>query len=336
MTGGGRSHITLISAYLPASNSKHVTEDLKNLFQWVEQLEGEIILGADLNAHHDSWSPEFPECPRGKLISQITMDSKMILLNDGSPTMCLAPGNRRSAIDLTWVTEGLARKAKWEVLDEEFGSAHLTIRIGIGDEIPLIEKTSKRVNQDRVIKSLNEMRPQYIYNPEEMQEIFEETLEKASYIVKNKKGNYLKRWWNNELALLYNGKREALRRYNRNKTQNNYVDLQKRRAMFKKEFRKTKRAYIKDLSEKIDETTPPKQVWNIVKGIDTNLNGNHRKSTELSYEKGAEFMNYYFGNKLSPVSCPKVETERNLEGFEIALKEDEILRNLKKKKKKNL
>ncbi|XP_062542480.1 uncharacterized protein LOC134210451 [Armigeres subalbatus] len=145
-------------------------------------------------------------------------------------TMCLAPGNRDSAIDLTLVTEGMARKARWKVLDEEFGSAHLSIRIGIGDDIPVIRQICKRVNQDKAIDLLDKMRPQYFYDPEEMQNIFEEVIEEASYVVKNKKGNYLKKWWNESISELYKAKREALRNYNHNKSERNYLELQRRRA----------------------------------------------------------------------------------------------------------
>ena len=114
--------ITVISAYLPANTSNQATEDIKKLFQWLEHLECEIIVGADLNANRSTWGPDFPECSRGKLVNQISMDSKLILLNDGSPTMCLAPRNRPSAIDLiTQVRQnsqeskvGSIRRGVWE------------------------------------------------------------------------------------------------------------------------------------------------------------------------------------------------------------------------------
>ncbi|XP_065095792.1 uncharacterized protein LOC135717590 [Ochlerotatus camptorhynchus] len=310
--------------------------DLKKLFQWLELQEGEIIVGADVNAHHASWSPEYPECQRGRTFHSLVTDSNLIMLNDGSATMNSPPGTRESAIDVTLATAGVVKKVTWEVVPEEFGSAHLTISLEMGKENPVVYGTSKKINKDKAIRLLNANRPQYIYDPEEMQDIFDEALEEASYVISNKKNNYLKKFWNKDIDDLYNTKREALRMYNRDRSRTNFIELQRRRAMFKKALRKENRAYVKELKEKIDENSPARQLWNIVKGVDTGLSGGKKKVIVASRELGRELMDYFFPNTPSEVFCPTASTAKYLEGFENALKDYEILQyNHKKKKKKN-
>ncbi|XP_065074257.1 uncharacterized protein LOC135698255 [Ochlerotatus camptorhynchus] len=246
--------------------------------------------------------------------------------------MISPPGSRNSAIDVTLVTPGIARKAHWSVKEEEFGSVHMSIHLEISSDIPKVERTIKRINKEALINQLNTIRPQFLYSPEEMVTVFNEAVEKASFSFKNKKANFLKTWWTDEITKLYTSKREALREYNRQKTTLNFIRLKKERALFKKEVRKTKRRHVRELTEKIDESTPPRQLWNLVKGIDTALTGNHRKSAEITREEGINFMNHYFQGRYREIPLPVVSTERSLEGYEMAIKEGEILSVLRQRK----
>ncbi|XP_058811031.1 uncharacterized protein LOC131675919 [Topomyia yanbarensis] len=325
--------INLLSVYLPPGNNLTETKKaLQDIFTYLESLVGETIVGGDLNGHHSSWSPEYPECARGRYINTLIEGSKLMLLNDGTATMIGAPGGRESAIDLTLATTGVARKAAWMVQDEELGGAHLCIWIELETDIPIVNRRITRINKSKVVEELNSMRPQFIYSPEEMVEIFDEAVKKASFVVKNKKANYLKTWWTDKIGKLYSEKRVALRAYNVNKNQQNYIVLQRSRAQFKKEVRKEKRKYIGELSEKIDEATPSRHLWNIVKGIDTSLSGEYKTRTEITLEKGTEFMEYYFKDKVKPIQKPTACTEYEIEGYEMALKDEELLGVLKSRK----
>lgn len=330
----GFDQLNIISAYFPPSSGSNgdFRQDMVTFFKFLEDLEGETVVGADLNAHHTAWSPAFPTCARGKVVSELVEESKLVLLNDGSPTVITSPGGRESAIDLTLVTPGLARKATWEVEQEDFGSVHMSIRLELSSEIPVVKGTVKRINKAKVVEQLNNMRPQFIYSPEEMVEVFHEVVSNASFSVKNKKSNFLKTWWTKEIGSLYESKRAALRTYNIDKTRTNYLALQRERAAFKKEVRKTKRVYVREMMEKVDEATPARQLWNLVKGIDTALSGKHRKRLEIPLEEGKQFMNYYFEDKLKPVLFPRGSTESLLEGYEMGIKGGEFAKVLKGKK----
>ncbi|KAL9694447.1 hypothetical protein quinque_013732 [Culex quinquefasciatus] len=79
---------------------------------------------------------------------------------------------------------------------------------------------------------------------------------------------------------------KTLANYNANKTRTNYIQVQKTRAEFKREVRRVRRRYIADLTDKIDETTPSKHLWNIIKGIDTSLSGSPSRAGVLTLTKG--------------------------------------------------
>ncbi|KAL1395836.1 hypothetical protein pipiens_010953 [Culex pipiens pipiens] len=331
---GGFDPISLFSVYLPPNSrfTNEAKEGIENLFRALEVLPGELLVGADLNGHHTDWSPGFPPCTRGRFLKNRLDVSPFVVLNNGSPTTIPKPGERSSAIDITLASAGLARKATWEVQDQEFGSCHLAIFVVIDSNIPVAKQSTKRINKQKVVESLSAIQPQFIYSPEEMVEIFNEAVEDASFVVKDKKANYLKRWWSDEIADLYDSKREALRTYNVLKSRTNYIQLQKARALFKKAVRKAKREHVAELTGKIDESTPPKQLWNIVKGIDTALAGGSKKRAILERSKGEEFMEHYFSGRCGTVQLPNYETARDLEGFEMALKDGEVLNALKRTK----
>lgn len=331
---GGFDPISLFSVYLPPNSrlTNEAKEGIENLFRLLEVLPGELLVGADLNGHHTDWSPGSPLCARGRFLKNRLDVSPFVVLNNGSPTTIPKPGERSSAIDITLASAGLARKATWEVQDQEFGSCHLAIFVVIDSNIPVAKQTTKRINKQKVVESLSAIQPQFIYSPEEMVEIFNEAVEDASFVVKNKKANYLKRWWSDEIADLYDSKREALRTYNVLKSRTNYIQLQKARALFKKAVRKAKREHVAELTGKIDKSTPPKQLWNIVKGIDTALAEGSKKRAILERSKGEEFMEHYFSGRCGTVQLPNYETARDLEGFEMALKDGEVLNALKRTK----
>lgn len=224
----GFDPITLISVYVPPGQnlSGDIRTKIQEFFQTVEQLR-EVFIGGDFNGQHRSWDPTSMNCPKGNLINSLLDPSRLVLLNDDSPT-CLTTVNRSSsAIDLSLATTGLAMKSSWKVVPQEFGSNHLSIQIEIGSDLPIIPGKITRINKSKAAEIINRLKPQYIYNPDEMQSIFEESCEEASYVVSDKKANYLKRWWSKEIEEAYKIKRKLLRVYNKSETTSNYLNLQK-------------------------------------------------------------------------------------------------------------
>lgn len=287
--------ITFTSVYAPPD--RHMTNEVKEkirlLFDAIEDLQGEIVVGGDWNGHHETWDPSRQACPKGKLINSLIEKSKLTLLNDGTHTCLTTTNGESSTVDLTLATPGTAVKTQWNVDEQDFGSIHLAILLEIGSNIPVVKKTTKKINQDKIVAQINSIQPQYMYDPFEMQQIFDECIENASYVFKNKKANWLKKWWTDEINIAYQAKRQALRNYNRTKNLQNHLNLQKTRATLKRLIRKTKRNYCQELTEKVDENTPSKQLWNIVRGLDTALTKPGEYKPEINVEDGSKFMEHY-------------------------------------------
>ncbi|XP_065077036.1 uncharacterized protein LOC135700442 [Ochlerotatus camptorhynchus] len=254
-------------------------------------MDGEIMLTGDFNARHPMWDDGVKPCAKGTAMANELANSKLVMLNDGQSTTIPRINSSPTAIDLSFATSHLASLTNWNVLQEEFGSMHLCISMTIQSEAPISWGTRKKVNVQRAIEGLNSLRPQYLYSPEEMQQVFEEQIEAASYVVKNKKADFLKAWWNKDLQKAYNEKRKRLRNFNKEKSLNNQKEMQKARAVFKKLVRKEKRKYVHELQEKIEESTPPKQIWNIIRGLDTALTGSKKGADHSpSLNTAMEFM----------------------------------------------
>ncbi|XP_062539004.1 uncharacterized protein LOC134207299 [Armigeres subalbatus] len=141
-------------------------------------------------------------------------------------------------------------------------------------------------------------------------------------------------WWSPELEEAYKAKKEILRNYNKNQTTYNYIQLQKSRAKFKRLSRAAKRKYNKEVSSMISSSTPPRQLWNIVKGVDTALSDQIKNKNYISLQLGQELMQLYFGNKWNSTLSkpPSVRTSKELEGYEMALTDAELLSVLKSRK----
>ncbi|KAL9698186.1 hypothetical protein quinque_001627 [Culex quinquefasciatus] len=332
----GFDPITFVSVYVPPNRELHkeCLGKIEKLFEELHDLNGEVLVGGDFNGHHQDWDCNIKPCPKGILIQRLMMSSRMVLMNKQQASTCMTTATRPSSTpDISFATPGLVRKASWEVLNQEFGSLHLCILAQISSVIPVFQSKTTKINQEKAIKLLNQVDPDCIQDPEEMQNILEECLAKASYVVKNKKANYLKRWWNEDIEAAYEAKREQLRRYNKTKSLTNQLELQKRRAVLKRLIRRAKREYNKELSEQVDESTPLKQLWNIIKGLDVALTQQVSAKPEMSEEDGKAFMKHYYDGKLKETCRPEIRINEELKGYERPITVTEILNTLKRKKK---
>ncbi|XP_065090553.1 uncharacterized protein LOC135711613 [Ochlerotatus camptorhynchus] len=303
---------------------------IKEIFNFIEGLDGEVILTGDFNARHPIWESGAKPCVKGKVIAEEVVASKMVLLNDGRPTTI----PRINAEPTAMASGYIASITEWEVVEEEFGSCHTSIVMDLQLDVPTVPGKRTKVNKKKAIELLNSIQPQFLYNPEKKQNVFEENIRKASYTITNKKSNYLKRWWNQDIQSAYNEKREQLRIYNRNKTLENQLKMQKARAVFKRTVRKEKRKHDTELKEKIDESTPAKQICNIIRGLDTALTGNKRGAdTNPSKEIAEKFIGMNYEQKKAELNTHKLILGLSTdEEVEAPLQFSEFMRVLKSKK----
>lgn len=95
--------------------------------------------------------------------------------------------------------------------------------------------------------------------------------------------------------------------------------------VLKRYIRRAKRVYCHELTEAIYESTPTKQLWNIIKGLDTALTQPVGRKPEITLEDANKFMTHYYDHKLKHVRQPAVETPPELTGYEMALAIEETL-----------
>ena len=90
-----------------------------------------ILIGGDLNSHHQSWGCDHA-CPSGIALSDAISNSNLNILSNGKPTLTPRSGQSKTAIDLTLVSFNLKPLLFWSILVDRVGSDHSPISINIG------------------------------------------------------------------------------------------------------------------------------------------------------------------------------------------------------------
>lgn len=170
--------LLVFSVYAPPDTNltKELEKNLVEFLEMVDRRQEEVIIAGDFNAHHPIWDDTRQACCKGKAIASAFENSRLAVLNDGAMTTIPRVDARPSAIDITLVSRKVAEKSVWIVQEHTFGGPHMTIAIEIQMGMPIAEVTVKKVNVDKAIEELNNIQPQYMYDVDEMQTIFEEAM----------------------------------------------------------------------------------------------------------------------------------------------------------------
>ena len=128
----GNDPVTIINTYLPTGveNETHL-DWLKNLKQ------GRFIIIGDFNAKSNLWDPCAKNSDLGGTIIENILDDNInvCLLNDGSITRIPdRPGDKPSAIDLSFCSTPLFFKLRFETLNDTLGSDHFPILLTLEDK----------------------------------------------------------------------------------------------------------------------------------------------------------------------------------------------------------
>jgi len=113
--------LTIISIYRYLRGSL-TSEEYGALFAFCLSFTNVILLG-DFNAHHREWGCEHSD-NEGELLLSSAIEASITYINNGSPTFLTRPGQRISAIDLTFISSSVIGLCDWAVLDDTFLSDH--------------------------------------------------------------------------------------------------------------------------------------------------------------------------------------------------------------------
>ncbi|PNF32611.1 hypothetical protein B7P43_G18092 [Cryptotermes secundus] len=122
--GGGCEELIVTSAYLPYdSNEPPPSKELRDIVEYSELKEKQLIIGCDANAHHILWGSTDIN-PREQCLMEYLVCSKLNIPNQGNETTFVVC-KRQEVIDLTLGTNKIGNLiSNWHVSDEPSISDH--------------------------------------------------------------------------------------------------------------------------------------------------------------------------------------------------------------------
>jgi hypothetical protein len=197
--------LVFISIYIPPNfNNTQLKNQLTDLFNFAQQNNQSTILAGDFNAHHSVWNEANKTCRRGELILNLIENSNLVILNNGEPTMIRQPQVAPSAIDLTIVSNSLAPKIEWSVLDQEICGSHKIVLFSLINQAQKFNYNTTLINKKKSIELLNNVDPDLITSPEQLSNIFISKIQDTKY--KPNKKFCPNNWWNDQIQELFDDK----------------------------------------------------------------------------------------------------------------------------------
>ena len=271
-------NVNIINIYVPPArwSAGQGTQDQEFQPQGL-QVDGNTILGGDVNAHSLSWDPYQPESRLGGTIEDWAIDNDMAILNDGSHTRQNPSTGGKSVPDLTLASRNLSTKMDWST-GEGCGSDHLPIYSRISPPTQRQRRkrrgrfTHKKADWDRFRNKLDELIGKWEVTPDDTLKKASDRL--ASTIISAAKhaipfGNGRGRrppFWNEECQTAVDEREAARKAANRtDRTRQDVVNHQEARAHADKVINEEKAAYF---HQKVKEMKPDGDMWGLIKAMD--------------------------------------------------------------------
>ena len=270
-------NVNIINIYVPPArwSAGQGTQDQEFQPQGL-QVDGNTILGGDVNAHSLSWDPYQPESRLGGTIEDWAIDD-MAILNDGSHTRQNPSTGGKSVPDLTLASRNLSAKMDWST-GEGCGSDHLPIYSRISPPTQRQRRkrrgrfTHKKADWDRFRNKLDELIGKWEVTPDDTLKKASDRL--ASTIISAAKhaipfGNGRGRrppFWNEECQTAVDEREAARKAANRtDRTRQDVVNHQEARAHADKVINEEKAAYF---HQKVKEMKPDGDMWGLIKAME--------------------------------------------------------------------
>jgi exonuclease III len=116
----------LCNVYIDHGISNQTFKD--ELEKLIKQLGHSFIITGDFNSHNILWGSHKTD-KRGTIITELTDEYSLTILNEKLPTHIADCNGRLTAIDLTICTQNIIHFTEWTVLDDLHSSDHFPILI---------------------------------------------------------------------------------------------------------------------------------------------------------------------------------------------------------------
>lgn len=238
-----------------------------------------VIWCGDFNAHNTLWG-SINDDHNGEVIEEIIDSHALVCLNDGRNTRIDLVRGIGSAIDLTLVSEELARRCEWDVCeDNSMGSDHYIIICKVG--MSVLEQNLKPAPGWRFKKAnweaysfLSEVGLTAI-EPESMEEVdeFNDRICKVLYDVADtvigRKGQSRKRksvpWWTEQCSKAVQDRNKAFRQIKRTYLFEDFIKYKKTQAEVRRTVRAAKKKYWRDWCSTIGDDVDISEVWGTIR-----------------------------------------------------------------------
>lgn len=289
------NNINIINIYSHPKNSinKNILTNILN------DIQGNIILIGDLNAHNPVWGSR-QLTPNGRVVYELMEEFDLVVLNDGLPTRIQPPNQNPSVIDLALVSGNISGSCWWERILDVGNSDHFPtfceLRIpnnhcfknNTGALLGRNLKYADWKNYTSIINLEIQLCNNNNKNLENMYDDFINIVNNAAnkYIPNKKyfKPRNLCPWWDSECSAKIKERKLAIKSFMNNPTIENYVNAKRVIAGTRKFFRSKKKIKFQNFCAGINRNTNISYVWKNVKkfsGHKINFN-NSRPNSEIS------------------------------------------------------
>lgn len=253
-----------------------------NLANILSQFDCPFLLLGDFNAHNSIWGSTKTDS-RGKMLERALDTNELNLLNNiNHPTHFSLAYRTFSNIDLSIVSPTIQHYFEWSVSDDLCNSDHYPILISLlGHNINIEQRPQwniKKANWDKFQCVFNRPRHDFRTINEEENFITDTILSSACTAIPISKSSRCKRkvpWWNQNIKMLIEMRRESLKEFKNNPNTENFVLFLKTRSKVRKEIRNSKKASWHEFCETINLRTPTQLVYRKIKSLNGTSNS-HR------------------------------------------------------------
>jgi len=250
-------------------NPPDITLSIETLQRIVDIFNNTFLLVGDLNAQNMAWGSSSNN-RNGNIFEGFLESSGLVLLNDGSPTRLVNPGQGVSAPDLAVCGLGGSSLIQWEVIEEN----------GMSDHFPFICSFNTSIIPNQEIESQND-KPfnikkadwdkykdvlilEMMRNPPISYKNFEEQIISAAEqsIPKKKNNNKVGHpWWDPECSEMIRRKRDIFKIFKSTPSIENYMEVRKLRAQCRKLLRSKRKKGFNNFCENLNPNTPATKIW---------------------------------------------------------------------------